>query len=321
MEQLKEVQRSLQLEASLLGDYNLISKTELANKYCDAEEAWYEAKMANDIGKSAYYDKLRSAYYSAIMLRYWYKIFEWMKNSSSLNLEPVDFVEWLEHGLWVAFYYKTWRWEYKAKCKHGRFIEWELDENGNKIPNPYYWVKDPNAPDKMINRCCASIRGREYQYYNKINRRTNVQTYSLDELLDENGDFAMSYAGDACKEESPISGCKILIQTLLKRGDGVEALILDGIANYDSFKEVKSKENGATKINYEFNSRKLVKHLTTIDEHFISQFCEIYDIEPAIGNDIYSKLKSLNNAKLYKLIENVQKGMRNSPDLIECLLP
>ena len=48
--------------ASGLGDYQAISKTDLANGYCDADEANDEIK--------------RSQYFAALMLRYWYKIYE-----------------------------------------------------------------------------------------------------------------------------------------------------------------------------------------------------------------------------------------------------
>lgn len=333
MQELKEIQKSFQIDAANLGDYQLMTKTELANGYCDAEEARYAARLAGDASEEAKYDTLRSHYYSALMLRYWYKIFEWIQNSSSLRLDPVDFVDWLNKGLYVTFYYRTWRWEYKAICREGRFIEWELDENGEKIPNPYYWVNDPNAPDKMINRCCGSIRGREYQYHNKLKRKGNVQTYSLDSMVDENGDSALDFAGAIYEPNTHEDACRILVTTLLSRGEGIEALIIDGIANYDTFKDIKEKkienhydeelgenmEKEYIRINTEFSPRKLVKHLNEIDERFILRFCDTYKIEESKGKAIYEKLKTLTNTKLYKIITKLQQEVRNTPELLGCL--
>lgn len=334
MRELKDIQKSFQIDASMLGDYQSMTKTELANGYCDAEEAWYAATLAGDEAEIEKYDLLRSHYYSALMLRYWYKIFEWIQNSSSLRLEPVDFVDWLNQGLYVTFYYRAWRWEYKAKCKDGRFIEWELDENGQMIPNPYYWVEDPNAPDKIINRCCASIRGREYQYYNKLKRKAGVQTYSLDAMIDENGDSAADYAGCVVEAPSHDDAGRVLIEMLLKRGEGIEALMVDGIVNYDTFKDTKQKhvekkwddelqedvEEEYIRVHSEFSPRKLVKHLNEIDERFIKGFCDTYEVEEAVGLSIYNKLKTLSNTKLYKIIDKLKAEVINTPELRECLM-
>ncbi len=169
------MQNNFKLDAEQLGNYEAMSKTELANGYCDADEAGDEV--------------MKSAYFSALMLRYWYKIWAWQKESASLHLAPTDFVDWLVDSLIIAFTYRTWRYEYKPKVSlknNGAFEGWELDENGNKIPNPYYYKVDPDAPDKIINRCCFSTRGREYQYHNKDKRSANVNTTSLDSLIDEN---------------------------------------------------------------------------------------------------------------------------------------
>ena len=92
---IREIQKSFMFHASLLGDYEGMTKSQLANGYCDAEEAGNEA--------------LRSSYYAALMLRYWYRIFEWERSSKSLQLELEDFVIWLDDCLRDALYYRSWR--------------------------------------------------------------------------------------------------------------------------------------------------------------------------------------------------------------------
>lgn len=331
---ITEIQNEYKKSAAILGDYALMGKTELANGYCDAEEAWYEATEKNNAADISKYERLRSAYYSALMLRYWYKIFEWYQNSSSLHLEMVDFVGWLEHSLYVAFYYKFWRYENEAIVKEGRFIDWKRDENGDLIPNKYYYKVDPTAPDKIINRCCGSIRGRYYQYYNKDKRKSNVQTYSIDSMIDENGDSALSYTNctTLADESNP---AKYIVEALIKRDEGIEALIIDGITNYDSYRERKveemvlrpNEETGEmesvpyTHTAYSFDPRKLVKHLNSIDERFMQRFCITYAIDVSKGEEIFHKLQKMNNTKIYKMIDKVLLEIRQSPKLLECVMP
>ena len=277
---------------------------------------------------------LRSAYYSALMLRYWYKIFEWQKNSYTLNLDPTDFVDWLSDSLYVAFYYRMWRYEYQAIVKEGKFIEYKLDKNGNKIPNSYYYITDPNAPDKIINRCCGSMRGRVFQFHNKDKRKIDTQTYSLDSMIDEEGDYAINYSGAYTEDNRPYThGAYSLVQMLLDRGETLEALIVDSIAYQDTFKKQKTTITNK-EINNEtgeeikikdvavynmFDPRKLVKHLNTVGEEFIYLFCQNYQITNTIGNTLLANLKSLSNVKLYKIIEKTLSEIKQTPEMVECI--
>lgn len=320
---LQEAQEQFRRSANTLGDYSILTKTELANGYCDAEEAGDEI--------------LRSAYFSALMLRYWYKIYEWKRDSASLHLEEDDFIGWLSESLRIAFVYRNWRYEYKAIVSlknNGEFLGWELDENGNKIPNPYYWKVDPNAPDKIINRCCFSTRGREYQFHNKDKRRANVTVYSMDSMVDENGDCALDYAG-AVENISITNGAFELIHRFLNDGRMLEAVILDGIVNHDSFKEDKSyhyeydtdEETGeeikekVCDYSTEFDPRKLVKHLNSINQDFMQNyFCNEYDITDIEGNAILEKLNKTSNSKLYKYIQKTLIQIRETPELLNYLI-
>ena len=272
------MQNNFKLDAEQLGNYEAMSKTELAIGFCDSD-------VCGDV-------VMKSAYFCAFMLRYWYKIWAWQKESASLHLAPTDFVDWLVDSLIIAFTYRTWRYEYKPKVSlknNGAFEGWELDENGNKIPNPYYYKVDPDAPDKIINRCCFSTRGREYQYHNKDMRKANVGTTSLDSLIDENGDYAVKWAG--C-----VTYTSEVYDDVL--GDYVE-------------KEFEKNK-------YVFDPRKLVKHLNRIDEKYILEYCAQYDLNyNLIGTELYEKLKKLNNKKLYDLIKKVQLEVRKSDELTD----
>lgn len=333
--ELKDIQNSFKAEAAGLGDYDIMTKTELANGYCDAEEQAIAAAEAGNLALAEKLETKRSQYYAALMLRYWYKIFEWIQNSASLHLDSTEFVNWLSDSLYVAFYYRTWRYEYEAVVKHGKFEDWKYDENGERIPNQYYWRLDPNAPDKMINRCCGSMRGRVYQYYNKDKRRTAVQAASLNAMIEDAGDTAVEVCGCYVEVDSKFeSGVYALVNEFLKRGQGVEALIIDGIANYQTYKSYKEKcqikaldEDSGKLIDKtisvpvsEFDSRKLVKHLNTITQTFMRDFSMIYSISIEDAESIYEKLKGMSNPKLYNCIKKTLIEVKETPKLLSCLI-
>ena len=309
---LVELQNILKKEASLLGEYELMTKTELANGYCDADESGNE--------------RLKSAYWAALLLRYWYKIFSWMETSRSLRLEPLEFFDWLNDALCDTFYYRSWRYPYKAIVKQGKFIEWKLDENGNKIENEFYYKKDPNAPDKSINYFCSAKRGKEYQYYNKDKRRAEVGITSLEAQIDENGDCMLDFYGVVEEPKETETSATLLVKYFLENNKQIQALIIDGIANQDSFKTIKTKckdKEGEDYISYshEFNPRKLVKHLNTINQEFMDcYFCKEYKLEQSKGSAILEQLKALSNTKLYTFIKNTLEEVRNNPKLSELVL-
>lgn len=333
---VREMQIAFMNDAASLGDYQLMTKTELANGYCDADEASQKAKEIGDKTGVQQAEAIRSAYFSALMLRYWYKIFEWQNNSSTLNLELNDFVDWLHDSLYVAFYYRMWRYEFEATVKDGIFIEYKLDKNEQRIPNPYYYVKDPNAPDKIINRCCGSMRGRVFQFHNKDKRKVNTQTYSLDNMIEDDGDYALMSAGVFSTEDNIKSkeSTYSLVQMLLGKGETIEALIIESIAYYDAFKDKKvvktikeiNEETGEevdysfTTVSPKFDPRQLVRHLNSIGEDFIYNFCETYDVNQSIGDKLLDSLKKLNNIKLYKAIEKTLEEIKQSPELLSCLI-
>lgn len=323
---INELHKAFEIDAAGLGDHKLMTKTQLANGYCDADEAAEAARADGNMKLAEAKEILRSKYFSALMLRYWYKIFEWATNSSSLHLELSDFVEWLSQSLYVAFYYRMWRYEYKAVVKEGRFIEWQVDENGDRIANPYY--NDPDAPDKIINRCCGSMRGRQYQFYNHDKRKAGVQTYSIDAMVEDTGDAALNYTDCTDCGVDDNEGIKCLIATLLKRHEFIEALIVDGIAHHNTYKTVKTKtkitdeanvEHTVTHSSDKFDPRKLVKHLNSINQNFLQQFCDIYSVDKENIDPMYSKLKETANNSFYRYIKKTLIEIKSNPKLLSCL--
>ena len=105
-------------------------------------------------------------------------------------------------------------------------------------------------------------------------------------------------------------------------------MIVDGIAYRQSFKAHKVKTNitiptedgeiitdTITDKVQVFDARRLVKHLTHINPDFMAKFCRYYAIEEERGVDIYNKLTSMSNPKLYKCIEKTLIQIRDNPKL------
>lgn len=335
---LNEMHVAFKEDANHINEYWKLDKTTLANGYCDADEALIIAKTNNNKKEISKQSKLKSAYFSALMVRYWYKIFDWMQNSGSLNLSSEEFASWLSDSLYVAFYYRMWRYKYKAEVKEGKFIDWKYDENGDKIENPYYYEKDPTAVDKIINRCCLSMRGRVYQFHNKDKRRINVQSLSIDKMMEDVGDGFMDDILEnevETYEDNPpmFQGAYQLVSTFLQRGESIEALIVDGIAHRDSFKnsfvqqtdKLYDEDSGEyyedthKAVVEEFNERKLIHHLATINQSFMRRFCQEYDIDSIEGEKILEELQSLSNYKLYKYIKKTLMEIKEKPELLNCL--
>ncbi len=317
MNTLEELRQSYMREAQGIPEYNLLSKTELFNGYCDAEESHDEIK--------------RSQYWAAIILRYWYKIPMWILSCKSLKLQPEDFVVWLEDCLNDALYYRSWRWEFEAIVRKGEFISWKLDENGKQIPNEHYWKVDPNAADKSMNYFCSAKRGKMYQFANKDIRKNDGQVISIEGVTDENGKTI-----DFLGEYSPLekSGAQELVEIFLKNQKPIEALIIDGVAYQDSFnyelnkvynEDIDSQGNLVNKRYFynkeDFNLRKLVKHLSSIDSKFIKDyFCKTYLLSNEEGEAILSKVASMNNPKWYKYIKKTVVEIKGNKKLLGCLL-
>lgn len=298
--------------ASGLGDYQLLTVTQLANGYCDAEEVGDEVK--------------RSQYYSALMLRYWYKIYEWQKTCASMKLELEDFVTWIAESFDWAFRYRAWRKPYKYDYTKN---EYRLDENGEKIPEPLY--EDPNGPDKVFKRCLFSTRGRHYQESNKDCRRTNYMVDSIEAGQEILGD---SYNTDAVEDDTKSKlAVQDLVRLFIEKKQLVEAVIIDKITESDCFDLIKNEKtiqiwNEETE-EYEedlcdtyeekFNERKLVKDLKTIDSYYIANFINKYNLDESIGNELLSKLVGKNGTTLHRYIDKTMYTFRNSPMLLRAL--
>lgn len=320
--------------ASTLGDYQSLSKRELFDGYCDADEA-------DDASK-------KSQYYSALMLRYWHKIFKWKEDTRTRGLHPTDedYVSWLADCLNDAFYYRSWRLK-----RHDHKAEAENGHTQNVWMENDKFYDDKNAGDISVNNFCGLKIDKELQASNKQVRKANALTYSLDAQQEENGDCALDMAGATC-DDNMVNGVSDLISLYIKQNKYVEALILDAVVNQDVYKDEKIKkvdekevaltdEDGNELVdeetgeiqtevvrdvyytyNSQFDPRKLVKHLSTINQEFLTgYFGKTYDLTDIQISEAYTKLQKCKNknSNFYNYIKKTFTEIKNSPRLLSYL--
>lgn len=323
---LREIQTDLEKVAEMLRhplkdeegniieylSYKDCNPSQLANGYCDADEA-------GD-------DSLRDKYWSALLLRYWYKIFEWIGNSYSLGLEQVEYFNWLNEAVADAFYYRSWR--PKRQDHSDKTTPWITHP---WIDNPQYRPEDAFAADRSIHYFLGAKRGKEYQLANKHKRRGNYQTLSIDSTFDEEGYYILDVAG-LSEKPKVYDGIKELINTFLSKNKPIEAIVIDALCYGESYKTQSKKvveqeydeetgemvEKKYKTYSHTFDPRRLVKCLNSIDEDYFKTYFtkryEMEDYQPAL-----EELKSSNNGKLYKAIERTLETIKQSPELLVCL--
>ena len=261
-------------QASVLGDYQKMSKTELADGYYDAREAKQK--------------HLQDEYFAALMLRYWYKIYEWKNTCTSLNLELDDFVSWLEDSILVAFQYSRWK------------------DPTNKL------YRDKNAADKVINRAIFSTRGYFYQTANYANKAANYNLASVgkDTELNIEGLWDLeagtdSYNNDPAKKDSASE----IILKLLKNKDWGQAIVADCIAYEKSFTQDVDKK-------YNFNIKTLITTLKSLDDSYLKSIVVRYGQEYADDLAVHiNQIKKLSRKELQKYITEILTSLQGDKDL------
>ena len=160
---------------------------------------------------------LKDSYIAAIMLNYWHKISKFY-NKCKLVASPEDVHTWLTISVMYAIDTKQW-------------------ENENSSV-----YQDPNAPDKIINRCMECRRITFYQQLNRYNRKINSAILSLDSLTEDYKD-----AVSPAYMDSYLYEVHDVISKNFDIGEYLIALILNAIL-YEHW-EV-SKENLRRVVNY-----------------------------------------------------------------------
>jgi hypothetical protein len=262
------------MSARGLGDYQSMSKTELANGYCDADES-------NDLVK-------KDQYFSALVLRYWFKAKEFAQASEFTRLELDDFVSWIGESLMVGFKYRRWR-------------------------DPLHPLsKDPEAPGKIFSRALFSTQKRWLNHLNKDKRRVNYTAESIEEQIEIYGKRAHSLTKHYVKIE--VQGpSQALVQSYLDKGNIVAAIIIDSIAHQD----IVTAESGSSP--YVFSHRSLTKHLHKLSSSYINYFKSTYEVDTEKISEISTYFSNSDGRTLNKHIKVTISKLKNNPKVIEML--
>lgn len=187
--------------ANRLKDWKSMSKTKVANGYCDADESCNR--------------ELKDQYFSALILKYWYMIEFWYQTNHNLGLNVEDYYEWLLESLLIGLKYRRWR-----------------DSN-------FAISKDEDGAEKVFNRCLYSTRQRYYKYINRQKRKDNHQLQSLDATINtDTEDKAISFIETLENTDSNFSSgveCKLLVEKMFTREEPLKAILLDAICFQNCF--------------------------------------------------------------------------------------
>lgn len=285
---LKEIYSSYVQDASLLGDYQSMSKTDLANGY-------YDSIDNNDVNKAQHY-------FSALVLRYWYKIYEWGNTSRSTRLGLEDYYSWLVEAISLSLGVCNLGIN-KTKNAKSKIREWDNPKSS--------LYKDINGPDKLINRALFSVRNYYYQKFNKDKRKINYLCYSIDEQEEDFGDGNVDTIKSASYNDNYL--VNNIIDLLLIKGKIIEAIIIDSISYQDSFKVYKNGQDY-------YNKTKLIKTLKNMNDNYINYFINTYNVIDKNQTILkMNELKQSKNQKLYNYVENTLKYIKEEKNISESL--
>lgn len=254
---LEQEYKTFYKDAEIIPNWKTMNKNKLVNDYIVHE---------ND-------SRLRSAYFSAIMLRYWGNIGKYYTKSKASGFTVEDCYSWLLEAIIIALRYRRW-----------------LNKNSQLYG-------DPNAPDKVINRCIYSRR--QYYYYlaNRNNRKSNHMKIGLSDLQVEDDKNAV-LSDDECNK---IRNIVYLISALFKHGNYLGALTINSLF----FGKIDVGDNSlmASKIAGD------ISNLTSLDISTISTSygCDINKIEDIVGD-----LSTLPYSKKRVVVEKTLDSLKNS---------
>lgn len=286
---LEEIKGSYIANASMIKGWQHMSVNTLCNLYIDNENN----------------EDLKSAYFSAILLKKWPYIGKHYLNSKASGFSIEDCYDMVIHGIQYALEKRKWK-----------------DPN-NKLYN------DKCAPDKVLNRCIASARDIQYYLSNTGKRKGNYGKVSLDYISEEVKDCSEILADDNESEELNKDNISthFLLENLVKKNKFIEALVIHSILNDDCFvektttqkfmldeEEIKAKRSSQT-----FKTGKLVDTLYKYREQKIHTLCDEYHINDDKITKVRDVLIKADKNKLNRLVRSVLSKLADDEDVKEYL--
>lgn len=262
---LEDVKKSYLRCASIIPNWTRLTVTQLADGYIDTPNP-----------------SMKSAYFAALMCQYWYQIRVLDKKNKGSDIPIEECYGWVIEGIQRAL---GARWGQRWR------------RPGNKL------YGDPNAVDKAIKRCILSVRAGYYQDANRLKRKANYATESLEQKCDEYGDYYLNEEETTPAYSSSLDSCYNLIQEKFQEGALLEALILDEICYQDCFKEGR------------LNRRKVVADLRNLNDNYIKYLIQRYGVSQRQIQKAQIQLAEMSNPSIYRRFDRLIKHLQSSGGL------
>lgn len=236
----------------------------------------YVANKGNDLKQNAYL--------SAILYKYWNLISKYYYMSANCA-SPEECYGWLVDSVSCCVNLASWE---------------------NPDSSIY---KDPNGPDKVINRCMKCARLTYYQFINRKKRRDEFGLMSIDELKELYGNGTVEPSDP--EQEYDISRLIIIdyIVDEFRRKNYFISFLIYFIICENVFDSSENINNFRTS---ELNIRKLTKVLNNITSEHIEAFAIETDIDIAEVRKASEYIKGIPQGSMKKKIENSLESLKHS---------
>ena len=215
---------------------------------------------------------IANSYFSALICKFWNLIGSFYHKQGVKVASESDCYDWIVDGITKALSERAWK------------------DSNNKL------FDDPKGPEKAIMVCIMCFRANFYQYTKYDKRKLNYYSYSLDELEDNYSDGYFSSYED--RYYNITAHLKNIITEFLDKKDYVAMFLVDALYNCDITNN--QDDDGAV------NIKKFSKYLDLINDEYLTQFSEEYEIELEKVKSAFNCLQRLPH---YKIHADINKAM------------
>lgn len=266
---------------------------ELCRKAANLAPGW-ESLSKNDLCRAYVTNKnnptLQNAYISAILYRYWNLIGKYYYQSANCAT-PEECYGWLVDSVSCCVNLAAWE---------------------NPDSSIY---KDPNGPDKVINRCMKCARLTYYQFINRKKRRDDFGMLSVDELKELYGNGAPE--PEDPEQEYDVSSFLIkdyIIEEFRKKNYFVSFLIYF-ILYANVFDVIKMEDYKVS----EFNLRKMCRVMNTFEDGMLESFASEMHIPLEDVMKAAEYIRGVPSANMRKKVQQTLEDLKHS-DLVRMIL-
>lgn len=248
-------------------------------KHVDKNYLFHRALETENTNK-----ELFEGYVAAIVYRYWGNV---VKNilRASTSYTAEDCYDWLINATLGTISYRPWT---KPELK---------------------LYNDPVGPDKCMNSWLQSERQGYFQWSNCKKRAGHFSnTYSLEKMLEETGDYSMPQVDNVDSQLSWIDIKKLVVNEFNSQ-NFVHAFVIDGICRVDVMDT--GQDDKGRRVTW-FNRRKLVKHLRHLDDTYCRIFSDFYYIDYEKVVKAKDLCLSLSADRIYTIIRKTLEKLANS---------